>query len=66
MDKDKEIILSKQLLSRIFQAANERYLFNGYSDGNKYLDSKEMIARAYAEATLAVLKQNGFVLVEKK
>lgn len=58
--------LDKRTLAKIVAEAHRRYLANGYSDGKQYLDPKEILARAYTEAAIAVLHAQGYRLTTVK
>ena len=63
MDQPK---LDKHTLSLVVEAAKVRFKERGNCDGNEYLTSGETIARAYIEAALAVLSQQGFQVVKSQ
>lgn len=57
--------LDKRALSKISSLAHDRFLERGYSEGQRYLDQKEAMARAYAEATLIVLNTLGYKVAKQ-
>lgn len=56
--------LDKHTLSLVIRDAKTILLERGNHDGNQYLTGPEILARAYVEATLAVLSRQGFQVVK--
>ncbi len=57
--------VDKAFFSSLFAQAKAALLDNGNSLNHRYLEGQESVARAYYEATLAMLHQKGFEIVPR-